>query len=83
MEEFGFSNKEIEQFKEFDERASLEFIGGEDEGMKRLTDYIEKQGSIDHYFDTRNDLFGSEYSSKISPWLANGCLSVRQAYFTS
>lgn len=26
---------------------------------------------------------GDDYSSKISPWLANGCLSVRQAYFVS
>lgn len=33
------------------------------------------------YANTRNQLIGSEYSSKLSPWLANGCISPRDIYF--
>ena len=29
------------------------------------------------YFDTRNGLIGMDYSSKLSPWLAHGCVSPR------
>lgn len=39
--------------------------------------------SIDHYAETRNNLIGSEYSSKLSPWLANGSLSIRKVYFAT
>ena len=81
LEDFGFEKEEIEH--SFDERACLKFVGGEDQGFKRLNDYIEKRKSISHYFDTRNELFGSEYSSKLSPWMANGCLSVRQIFYTA
>jgi deoxyribodipyrimidine photo-lyase len=39
-----------------------------------------KNDSLSHYKDTRNGLIGSEYSSKLSPWFANGSLSIRKAY---
>jgi deoxyribodipyrimidine photo-lyase len=42
---------------------------------------MEKR-SVKHYDDTRNNLIGSEYSSKLSPWLANGSISVRDVYWT-
>jgi deoxyribodipyrimidine photo-lyase len=64
-----------------DKRACMEFIGGETQGLKRLKDYMKS--SIGHYADTRNGLLGSEYSSKLSPWLANGCISVRDVYFAT
>ena len=32
------------------------------------------------YSERRNNVSGYEYSSKLSPWLANGCLSIRQLY---
>jgi len=35
---------------------------------------------VGHYNDTRNNLNGTNYSSKLSPWLANGTLSIRQVY---
>jgi deoxyribodipyrimidine photo-lyase len=39
-----------------------------------------KNDSLSHYKDTRNGLIGSEYSSKLSPWFANGSLSIRKVY---
>jgi len=53
----------------------LDFVGGEDAGLKRLTDYIES-GALQTYKETRNGLLGKDASSKFSPWFAQGSLSV-------
>jgi len=44
---------------------------------------MNESHSIGHYADTRNGLMGAEYSSKLSPWLANGSLSVREVYWAA
>lgn len=54
-----------------------QFVGGELSGLKRLADYLAS-GAASTYKQTRNALHGTYYSSKFSPWLANGNLSVRQ-----
>lgn len=64
----------------YDERAVMNFIGGENEGLKRLNKFIRKDKSILHYKETRNQLIGENYSSKFSPWLANGSLSARKIF---
>lgn len=56
------------------------FHGGETAGLKQLTDYFATNYAS-HYKERRNELEGWENSSKFSPWLANGNLSVRQIYF--
>ena len=61
-----------------DPRSCYPFIGGEDHGLKRLKEYMKK--SVGFYAQTRNQLMGSEYSSKLSPWLANGSLSARRVF---
>ncbi len=33
-----------------------------------------------HYAETRNQMLGTDFSSKLSPWLARGCLSPRRVY---
>ena len=81
LSEFGYGKKEIE--KKWDGRACYKFMGGEDSGLKRMQEYIFEKKSIAHYDLTRNHLIGSEYSSKLSPWLANGSLSPRTVYFTT
>lgn len=63
-----------------DERASLQFIGGACEGLRRVCDYIWGSAAVTHYFDTRNELAGRYNSSKLSPWLANGSISARYVY---
>lgn len=57
------------------------FLGGENEGMKRLDEYFFKTKNIAVYKKTRNQLLGINYSSKFSPWLANGALSSRLVYW--
>ncbi|KAK9760981.1 hypothetical protein K7432_014477 [Basidiobolus ranarum] len=61
-----------------DERSAFPFCGGEDEGIKRLHDWIWNSRNLSTYKETRNGLIGTEYSSKISPWLAHGCVSPRE-----
>ncbi|HSC82128.1 MAG TPA: DASH family cryptochrome, partial [Pseudomonas sp.] len=55
------------------------FSGGEPAAQARLRDYLWLSQGVRQYKDTRNGLMGSEYSSKFSPWLANGSLSPRRA----
>jgi len=64
----------------FDERAVLQFQGGETAGLARLEDYFWKKDCLKVYKQTRNGMLGADYSSKFSPWLALGCLSPRFIY---
>jgi deoxyribodipyrimidine photo-lyase len=67
LEDFGFTNEECK--RKPDPRACYKFIGGESQGLKRLEEYIFTTRSVAHYDDTRNNLIGANYSSKLSPWL--------------
>ena len=71
-----FGHEEIED----EPRAVLHFKGGETEGLKRLHYYLWESNLIKNYKETRNSLLGGDYSSKFSPWLANGCLSPKKIY---
>ncbi len=65
---------------EVDRRASLDFKGGETEGLQRLRYYLWESDNIATYKDTRNELAGADYSTKFSAWLAQGCLSPKMIY---
>ncbi|WP_421773889.1 DASH family cryptochrome [Gracilimonas sp.] len=67
--------------KDHENRAVLDFKGGEDEALKRLKEYFWDKDQLKNYKYTRNGLLGSDYSSKFSPWLANGSLSPRRIYW--
>ncbi len=56
------------------------FKGGEAEALLRLRHYTWESNSIERYKETRNGLIGKDYSSKLSPYLALGCISVRKVY---
>lgn len=58
--------------------SAFPFSGGETAALSRLRDYLWANQGVRTYQQTRNGLIGSEYSSKLSPWLANGSLSARQ-----
>lgn len=77
FKELGF---ETEEEQCMDERSALQFIGGETEALKRLSEYFWKNDHLKTYKETRNGLVGESYSSKFSPWLAVGCLSPRFVY---
>ncbi|MBU2225948.1 MAG: DASH family cryptochrome [Gammaproteobacteria bacterium] len=53
--------------------------GGEISAIRHLKAYFEA-GLADHYKETRNGLIGFDYSTKLSPWLAQGAVSARQVY---
>ena len=63
---------------EYDDRAALRFEGGESAGTERLDGYLFEEDRLREYKETRNGLLGQGYSSKLSPWLNEGCLSPRR-----
>ena len=75
LEQLGFEDFEI------DSRTAFPFKGGFISAGERLNNYFFKTKSLGIYKKTRNGLMGENYSSKFSPWLANGSLSARQIYW--
>jgi len=61
-------------------KSAYPFIGGEDDGIKRLNSYLWETNNIENYKETRNGLVGTEYSSKFSAYLSLGCISPVQVY---
>lgn len=57
------------------------FKGGETAAKERLNAFTFERGAILHYKHTRDELMGEDTSSKLSPWLALGCISPRTVYF--
>ena len=60
-----------------DPRAGARLRGGEAEAWRRLQRWWWDQDGLRTYKETRNGMLGDDYSSRLSPWLAHGCLSVR------
>ncbi len=56
----------------------LPFHGGSTAGLAQLQYFLGEHKLISNYKNTRNGLDGWDFSSKLSPWLAMGCLSARQ-----
>ena len=63
-----------------DERGVLPFEGGETRALERVREYVWDRDHLREYKETRNGLLGADYSSKFSPWLAQGCLSPRRVH---
>lgn len=61
-------------------KAVLPFKGGEKQAWKRVDEYFWKDDLLKKYKYTRNGLVGKDYSSKLSPWLAHGCISAKSIY---
>jgi deoxyribodipyrimidine photo-lyase len=61
------------------EDSQLVFVGGEVAGLSQLQTYFASNHPA-HYKEHRDQLDGWSHSSKFSPWLSQGCLSVRQVY---
>jgi deoxyribodipyrimidine photo-lyase len=74
LEDLGYKDFEV------DNRTAFPFEGGEINAIERLNEYLFKTKLIGDYKNTRNGLLGTNYSSKFSPWLANGSLSARQIF---
>lgn len=63
-----------------DPRSTFPFEGGETQAIQRLNYYLFGSRLVSRYKDTRNQLLGTDYSSKFSPWMALGSLSPRYIY---
>ncbi|KND92837.1 putative cryptochrome DASH, mitochondrial [Tolypocladium ophioglossoides CBS 100239] len=55
------------------------FRGGETRARERLCHLVES-GAMTAYLDTRNGLLGQDFSTKLSAYLALGCISARQIH---
>ena len=64
-----------------DSRTAFPFGGGEDEAIKRMQNYFWETKKLSVYKVTRNGLIGADFSSKFSPWLANGSISAKTIYW--
>lgn len=64
-----------------DTRTAFPYKGGELQAKKRIQHYFWETEKLAFYKKTRNGLVGTDYSSKLSPWLANGSVSARQIYW--
>lgn len=68
------------EFQQIDNKSVLAFKGGETAAFERLQHYFWDADRLQVYKETRNGMLGADYSSKFSPWLANGSLSPRKVY---
>lgn len=75
LEDFNFNN-----FKQ-STKSAFPFSGGETTALERIDYYLFKTKKIAFYKKTRNGLVGIDYSTKFSPWLANGSLSAKTIYW--
>jgi deoxyribodipyrimidine photo-lyase len=68
--------------REPQEKAPLDplFKGGETAALARLKHYLWDTDRVATYFETRNGFHGDDYSTKLSPWLAHGCISPRRVW---
>ncbi|MGK0324925.1 MAG: deoxyribodipyrimidine photo-lyase [Polaribacter sp.] len=73
--ELGFNDFEVQP------NTAFPFLGGENEALKRLNYYLFESKKVGFYKKTRNGLIGIDYSTKFSPWLANGSLSAKSIYW--
>lgn len=74
-----FEDLKLEKL-DVDSRAAIQFKGGEKEAWKRLEYYFFTSKSLSNYKETRNELIGTDYSTKFSAWLSLGCISAKSIY---
>ena len=78
LADLGYTPEQINFANTHDPRGVMEFKGGETAALARVKDYIWDKDRLKVYFETRNGMLGADYSTKLSPWLAHGCVSPRE-----
>lgn len=63
-----------------DPRATIHFTGGESVALQKLQQYLDNNAPLNPKA-ARNPQALAEHSSKLSPWLAFGCISPRRVYW--
>ncbi|CAE7476192.1 unnamed protein product [Symbiodinium sp. KB8] len=80
LQQLGYDDSEVAEAMQDDPRGVLPFRGGEDAALARLQKWMFDDDHLKDYFDIRNGMLGEGYSSKLSPWLALGCISPRRIW---
>lgn len=80
LEQLGYSSDESEAALEDDPRGVMRFEGGEEAALQRVQSWMWDSDRLREYFEIRNGMLGEGYSSKLSPWLALGCISPRRVW---
>lgn len=75
LRDFGFVDFDTPVYNAFP------FKGGETEALNRIQSYFWESKKLSYYKKTRNGLIGTDYSSKLSAWLANGSISAKTIYY--
>jgi deoxyribodipyrimidine photo-lyase len=77
--DLGYSYEDIQSISTVDPRTAMPkgYKGGETFALARVQEYIWDLNLTQSYFDTRNGMLGSDYSTKFAPWLAIGNISPR------
>ena len=74
LSDLGFKDFEVHKDSVF------KFKGGEKNAKSRIRNYFFETRNVSRYKLTRNGLIGEDYSSKFSPWLANGSVSAKYIF---
>ncbi|KAI9698566.1 MAG: hypothetical protein M1820_007456 [Bogoriella megaspora] len=61
-------------------KSAHPFYGGEGQGQARVR-HLLQSGAMTRYKDTRNGLVGKDFSTKLSAWLALGCITARWVHW--
>jgi len=80
LQDLGYTAEEAEAAMKDDPRGVMPFPGGEDAALERLQNWMFRDNNLKDYFEIRNGMVGESYSSKLSPWLALGCISPRRVW---
>jgi deoxyribodipyrimidine photo-lyase len=77
LSELGYASSEAPGGLQ-DGRCALRFQGGESAAKERLQGWMFDRDCLKEYFEVRNGMLGADYSTKLAPWLALGCVSARR-----
>ncbi|KAF2237863.1 cryptochrome [Viridothelium virens] len=61
-------------------QSAIPFPGGESHGQYRVR-HLLYSGAMTKYKDNRNGLLGTDFSTKLSAWLALGCITARWVHW--
>lgn len=62
-------------------KSAFPFNGGESAALEHLNAYFWEKDLAKTYKKTRNQMVGSDFSTKFSPWLAHGCISPKKIFW--
>jgi hypothetical protein len=84
----GFSQEEVAKVESLDQRSQFQWKGGESVALHHLQQYIWDRRALRQYIGTTDwsvsgkcSAFGGDQTTKLSPFMAFGCLSPRLVYW--